>query len=72
MNPGKGDEGPPAKHAHKESVHETDVNQSDDDDLMDYIQPKADAEDAESDEDLVLLNGIGKDLESNKSCGPDN
>ena len=39
---------------------------------MDYIQPKAQTgEDAESDDNLVLLNGIEKDLESDKSCGPD-
>ena len=54
-----GDEGPPAKPAHKESVHETDDDRSDDDDLMDYIQPKAQTgQDAEPDEDLDLLNGI--------------
>ena len=35
----QGDEGPPAKRAHEESVHETDADQSDDDDFMDYIQP---------------------------------
>ena len=65
----QGHEGPPAKRAHKEGVHETDQS---DDDLMDYIQPKAQtAEDAESDEDFVLLNGIEKDLNSDKSCGPD-
>ena len=68
----QGDEGPLAKCAHKENVHETNADQSDDDDLMDYIQPKTQTgEDVESDEDLVLLNGIEKDLESDKSCGPE-
>ena len=39
---------------------------------MDYNLPKVQAaEDAETDEDLVLLNGIEKDLDSEKSCCPD-
>ena len=63
----QGDEGPPAKLVHKESVHETDDDPSDDDDLMDYIQPKAQTgQDAEPDEDLDLLNGIEMILRGTK------